>query len=59
MQIVLFDGPVPGWSPGGSDGHSRLLSCSFVRRPVHLVPGDGSACGDGQPKLNPPEVAPE
>ena len=42
MPPVPFDGPVPGWSPGGSYGHSRLLSCSFGLWPVHLVPADGS-----------------
>jgi hypothetical protein len=45
MQIVPFDAPVPGWSPGGSYGHSRLFSCLFVLWPVHLVPGDGSLNG--------------
>jgi len=45
MRLVPFDAPVPEWSPGGSYGHSRLLSCSFVLWPAHLVPGDGSACG--------------
>jgi hypothetical protein len=45
MRLVPFDAPVPEWSPGGSYGHSRLLSCSFVLWPAHLVPGDGSPCG--------------
>jgi hypothetical protein len=45
MQAVLFDAPVPGWSPGGSYGHPRLLSCSFVMWQVHLLPGGGSAYG--------------
>ena len=45
MPPVPFDGPVPGLSPGGSYGHSRLLSCSFGLWPVYLVPADGSACG--------------
>jgi len=45
MRLVPFDAPVPGWPPGGSYGHSRLHSCSFVLWPTHLLPGDGSACG--------------
>jgi hypothetical protein len=53
MGLVPFDAPVPEWSPGGSYGHSRLLSCSFVLWPAHLVPGDGSACGTG---VGPPDA---
>src|ERR1035441_987321 len=38
-----FDARVPEWSPGGSYGHPRHISCSFVLWPVHLVPGQRSA----------------
>jgi hypothetical protein len=38
MQIVLFDGPVPGRPPGGSYGHSRLLSYSCVLCPSTWCP---------------------
>jgi len=42
MPLVPFDAPVPEWPPGGSYGHSRLLSWSLVLWPVHLVPGERS-----------------
>ena len=48
MPLVPHDAPVPEWSPGGSYGHPRLLSYLFALWPVHLVPDDGSHCGDGR-----------
>ena len=38
MLLVPVDGPVPGRPPGGSYGHSRLLSYSCVLCPSTWCP---------------------
>ncbi len=56
LLTVPIDAPVPKLSTGGCCRHFRVHTCSCVQQPVHLVSGDGLACGEPDTRVGRREV---